>query len=167
MRQVLPRRWPEGQFEREGRAFARSVALGRQRSAQFPGGQQAAVQAENRLAVFPGGKTVSEDFGKIFRHDARAIVTDGDAHPAVAAAHAERNELFLVNRFLAGVLGVLIRFTRICRTLCFSTVISGICGSYSRTIRSLRRASEPESIRRASSTRSVIRTVSETPDSRA
>jgi len=80
-------------------------------SAQLLGGQQAAVQAET-MAGGPRGETVGEDFGEIFRRDARAIVNHGNAYPVIAVAHAEGDATFFAVRAIfavrsiAGIFGV-------------------------------------------------------------
>ena len=82
------------------------------------------MQAE-AVAIFSRRETVGEDLGEIFRRYAHAIVNDGDTYPVIAVL----TRRVMVFSWLSGssqaYLALLIRFTRIWRTLCFSTVISG------------------------------------------
>src|SRR4029077_3967466 len=85
--------WGAGQFEGEARALARSLALGAEGAAQFPGCQRAAVEAK-AMAVLASGEAVVENPGQVLLGNTDAVVDDRHFEATLAVGEAD-GDLFV------------------------------------------------------------------------
>ena len=93
------------QFEGKNRAQPRAIAMCRERSSQFLGGQGAAMQTE-AMAILSGGKPMIENPGEILRRDANAVINHCDPNSALFASRAQDHLFVVPARIITRIFGV-------------------------------------------------------------
>ncbi len=112
------------QYECEGGAFSRAVAVDGECSAKLLGGKGAAMQSKS-MAVLAGREPVRKNPGQVLFGDADPVVDHGDVEPAAGGRGADGQPLVGMRRSLAGLLCVADQIDEDLQNLVAVTLISG------------------------------------------